>query len=143
MHSIIISVLFCFMAFSAFTQDISEHRWENRLILILTDAPDQTIYEQQIAVFGKKKEGMTERKLLVYHLLPDQYRTGLSLDGEWSKGNDLYQDYKKTEAPFEVLLIGLDGGVKLRQTELLTAEKLFGQIDQMPMRRAEMRNRGL
>ena len=37
------------------------------------------------------------------------------------------------------LLIGLDGGIKLRQNSILTKEKLFAIIDGMPMRRRELK----
>ncbi|MBK8211301.1 MAG: DUF4174 domain-containing protein [Rhodospirillales bacterium] len=36
-----------------------------------------------------------------------------------------------------VLLIGLDGELKLRQSRVATNEQLFGLVDAMPMRRAE------
>mgnify|MGYP000892552319 CR=1 FL=1 len=39
---------------------------------------------------------------------------------------------------FEVILIGLDGGIKLRQTEVLTKEDLFNIVYAMPMRRSEL-----
>jgi hypothetical protein len=39
---------------------------------------------------------------------------------------------------FKVVLIGLDGGIKLQKNGQLTPEELFGTIDSMPMRRAEM-----
>ena len=41
---------------------------------------------------------------------------------------------------FEVVLIGLDGGIKLRQTKLVSLDKLFTLIDGMPMRRNELKN---
>lgn len=56
--------------------------------------------------------------------------------------NELYSEYKTRNNSFEVLLIGLDGGVKLRQAEVLSNEKLFGRIDQMPMRRRELQRQG-
>jgi hypothetical protein len=40
---------------------------------------------------------------------------------------------------FTVLLIGKDGGEKFRSNQPISAEKLFGLIDAMPMRRQEMR----
>lgn len=43
------------------------------------------------------------------------------------------------KSDFEVILIGLDGGVKLRQTEALETKKLFDLINSVPMRQAEMR----
>ena len=78
---------------------------------------------------------------MVYQITPTHYQTGFTTTKEWKKSNALYDAYKKTTTPFEVVLIGLDGGVKLRQTLVLSCQKLFGTIDVMPMRRAEMRHR--
>jgi hypothetical protein len=39
------------------------------------------------------------------------------------------------------VLIGKDGGEKLRRTTPLSPEELFAIVDAMPMRRAEMRER--
>jgi hypothetical protein len=41
---------------------------------------------------------------------------------------------------FEIILIGLDGGIKLRKNDIVSREELFSIIDAMPMRRNEMRN---
>ena len=43
---------------------------------------------------------------------------------------------------FAVILVGKDGGEKLRETEPLSTEALFGTIDAMPMRRREMERGG-
>lgn len=40
---------------------------------------------------------------------------------------------------FSIVLIGKDGGEKLRRNSLLTTRELFSMVDVMPMRRAEMR----
>jgi hypothetical protein len=42
---------------------------------------------------------------------------------------------------FAMLLIGKDGGVKVRSAQPLTAEHLFTTIDQMPMRQQERSSR--
>ncbi len=77
-----------------------------------------------------------ERKILVYHILPERYKIGLKSEDKWEKNTSL----KILDVQFEVNLIGLDGGIKLSQKELLTAEKLFSIIDRMPMRRIEIEN---
>ncbi|WP_345165985.1 DUF4174 domain-containing protein [Algibacter aquimarinus] len=40
----------------------------------------------------------------------------------------------------ELLLIGLDGGIKLRQSKMLYCKDLFSVIDVMPMRKSEINN---
>jgi hypothetical protein len=42
-------------------------------------------------------------------------------------------------ANFEVILIGKDGGVKKRKTELMSTDGLFAIVDAMPMRQSEMK----
>lgn len=43
--------------------------------------------------------------------------------------------------PFTFILVGRDGGEKLRSTDVVSAEKLFGLIDAMPMRKSEVKRR--
>ncbi|NJL13025.1 MAG: DUF4174 domain-containing protein [Microscillaceae bacterium] len=43
-------------------------------------------------------------------------------------------------AAFTLLLIGKDGGEKLRSPEALPPSQLFALIDAMPMRRREIEN---
>ena len=47
--------------------------------------------------------------------------------------------YGVTADGFAAVLIGRDGGEKLRSTEPVSAALLFGTIDAMPVRRREMR----
>lgn len=46
------------------------------------------------------------------------------------------------EDDFAVLLVGKDGGVKRRANDPVNLNELFAQIDRLPMRRAEMEERG-
>ncbi|MCE2611452.1 DUF4174 domain-containing protein [Flavobacteriaceae bacterium D16] len=41
-----------------------------------------------------------------------------------------------------VLLIGKDGGIKLKKSFLVNPKTIFETIDRMPMRKAEIRNSG-
>ncbi|MDZ7720713.1 MAG: DUF4174 domain-containing protein [Balneolaceae bacterium] len=129
------------MATDAQSQDLSSHRWEDRLILILTDDTNNSVYQNQIEELYSDQQGLDDRKLVIYTVLPDKFKRDDKEKEDWVESNKLYSDYKKSEKPFEILLIGLDGGVKLRQSELLSNEDFFGRIDQMPMRRNELRQR--
>lgn len=121
-------------------QDLSKHNWKNRLIIILTNDAQNEIYKNQVAEFKDEKEGFDERKLVVYHAIPGKYKTGFD-NANWKKSTLLYERFKKSDSDFEVLLIGLDGGVKLRQNSLLTVQKLYSTIDVMPMRRQEIESK--
>ena len=72
------------------------------------------------------KSGLAERHIVVLSDVSapggSQLREALQIDG------------------FEIVLIGKDGGVKLRSKTPLDVETLYAVIDAMPMRRREMRD---
>jgi hypothetical protein len=120
-------------------QDLKQHQWKDRLVVIFTDDRNADRYLEQISLLKAEKEGMEERKLVVYSFCIDSYRMGLE-PSDWiiAESEDLQE--LNSDAPFEVLLIGLDGSVKLRQPEVLDTNELFSRIDAMPMRQQELRN---
>ena len=123
-------------------QDIDQYRWESRLMLLLTSETDNNILKDQLSIFNADPEGLAERKLRIIQLSPAQVRYGFDDKKNWepSKGR-LYQQYHSKDQTFEAILIGLDGGTKLRETKPLNLDRLFAIIDGMPMRRAELRNK--
>lgn len=83
---------------------------------------------------------MEERKFVVIILTPNYQITGINSEIKHQSGIS-YQDLATKREDFELLLIGLDGGVKFRQNEPVSHQELFSQVDQMPMRRQEMEKR--
>ncbi|WP_369680359.1 DUF4174 domain-containing protein [Winogradskyella luteola] len=51
----------------------------------------------------------------------------------------MHQKHNPNDHEFKVVLIGLDGGMKLSQNNILTAENLFSKIDSMPLRNREIK----
>ena len=133
-------LIFMFTSCMGATQDLSSRRWENRLLLILVEDTDHPVYQDQISELNRDMAGVEDRRLIVYTIKPDEFATGLKISA-WTSSDDLYADNKQLEGEFEIILIGLDGGIKLRQAELLKNDKLFAFIDAMPMRRNELRKR--
>lgn len=124
-------------------QTLSQHQWKNRIIVVKSNSSKASIYQSQLKEFNDSVKEMAERKLVLYTYTPhiceftDFAHPNTTKIVELQTGNRKLLSGKKA---FEVILIGLDGGVKLHQSRLLTKEKLFNTIDAMPMRRAEMRN---
>ena len=85
---------------------------------------------------------MAERDILWFVVLGETTRT--NYPGALAAGfaATLRQAYRgpPADGPGEVVLVGKDGGVKSRGPALDPAA-LFGEIDRMPMRRQEMRER--
>ncbi|WP_296701551.1 DUF4174 domain-containing protein, partial [Algoriphagus sp.] len=89
----------------------------------------------------KHEKGLEERRLVIYQVKSGQIKQGLDHEDIWKKTDESFRKIQKKDTQFEVILLGLDGGVKLRKNELLTSEALFRTIDQMPMRRSEIKTK--
>lgn len=128
-----------------FGQDLSTHRWENRIVLIISNSQESKVFQDQVLEFKTATKGIAERKIVVYHVVPNQYRfvdyQKDNTTNEWIGSSLLFQKYGDKKSDFNVVLIGLDGSVKLQQNNALTTTKLFTIIDGMPMRKSELKNR--
>ncbi|WP_370313271.1 DUF4174 domain-containing protein [Sagittula sp.] len=105
-------------------EDLEAYRWSVRPVLVFAPGSDDVKYTEQIALLRAAEAGLAERDIVVLtDTAPDEkgrLRAALAVDG------------------FEVLLVGKDGGVKLRQETPLSVDDLFATIDAMPMRQREM-----
>ena len=119
-------------------QQISDYQWKNRLVVLLTDSQDSQLYQLQLKDLKTDLEGLKERKILVITLTPNYQITGIDNEIE-QKAVLNFKKLKKETNGFEVILVGLDGYIKLQQSKLLTHQELFAQIDRMPMRRNEIK----
>jgi hypothetical protein len=118
-------------------QPLAKHQWKDRLILVFSNAQNESVAKKQLTQFAKQDVALKERDLLIYRISPKMVigpGNTSEITSEW-----FYQYYKVGKDEFNVILIGKDGGEKLRSEALITPEKIFELIDTMPMRRAEMR----
>jgi len=126
-----------FSGFCAQSQVLSTSQWKNRILLVMSENPNDPLVKQQASLFSKDAEEMKERKLVLLQVFPEFYLMG----GESAirrASAEVYFDYKSAKKSFELVLIGLDGDEKMRRSELIRPEDLYDIIDAMPMRRYEM-----
>ena len=126
-------------ALSTEAQDLDQHRWKDRLILVYSEERESKALTQQLEELASDMKGFEERRLVIYAVSGDYFRKGFK-KGPWQRKNQSMDTYFPSEKAFEVVLLGLDGGVKLRQDHLLTRNKLYSTIDAMPMRQRELKN---
>ena len=95
--------------------------------IIIVGRSDDAYVLQQHAALEQDFAALRERDVVVQEMTPEmarRERPGLATD---------------PQAAFEVLLLGRDGGVKLRRTKPVAASEITALIDTMPMRQSEMR----
>jgi len=116
-------------------QELTEFKWKKRILLLLDTKNDLHTRNLQLNKFDGRYNEMTERDLvlLVYNGMEVLDKDGIITN--INPENVTYGDFQG------ILLIGKDGDVKLRKKYIVEANEIFDLIDQMPMRRSEMKNR--
>ena len=108
-------------------EDLSQFVWEKRPIIIFADSPADPNFGQQIEYLETRAQELLDRDVIV---LTDTDPSG-----------DSALRTKLRPRGFMLVLIGKDGGVKLRKPYPWDVRQLMRSIDSMPMRQREIRER--
>ncbi len=108
---------------------LERYRWKQRVMLVFTPAETAKAFSDQKAIIRQNETGFRERELVVLDLLPGRKNT-----------DALRRQFDVKPQEFTVILIGKDGGEKLRRPAPVAAKELFDRIDSMPMRQRERIN---
>ncbi len=123
-------------------QNLKKHKWRNRVLIVKTSDIKSKKYQEQLNEFKNSIEELIDRKFILYQITGDDFvlldykNNELNNSGKISR--KLTDTILNEKENFEVILIGLDGGIKLQQTEILMKEDLFNITDSMTMRRNEL-----
>ncbi|WP_135505082.1 DUF4174 domain-containing protein [Roseovarius aestuariivivens] len=116
---------FLFRPLGADETALSPYRWKNRPLVLFAPSPDDPTYRAAMAKLAASEPDLRERDIVVLSdTAPDE------------KGA-----LRQRLAPqsFLMLLVGKDGGIKLRSDSVIPVDTLRRTIDAMPMRQREMR----
>ena len=114
--------------------------WANRPLLVFTpDAEHQLLLAQRESLKGHT-DGLRDRDIVVIEVVGDHVLAN-GHPTEALDADKLRQRFNLRQSEAAVLLVGKDGGLKVKKSEFLSAEALFQTIDAMPMRLQEIRDR--
>ena len=116
---------------------MDEYAWRFRPLLIFAPSDDAPDLLWQRAALGASSDGMLERDIAVIEIVGDQIETLAGPECR-NAAAELRARYSTPKETFRVVLVGKDGGVKLREEKPVETNRLFSLIDSMPMRRQEI-----
>jgi hypothetical protein len=105
--------------------DLGEYQWKHRLLLLFTQSLHGPGYLELKEDLFKQRGEVSDRDLLIFHI-PESGEAKLG-DSPLSEGSGDYlrEKFSIDTGTFTVLLIGKDGGVKLRRTGRVELEDFF------------------
>ena len=116
--------------FAASPGSISSMKWEKRVLVVSAADPSDAMLDAQRRILAEWKAGAGERDLVVVELLGDKVTDATD------SAASIRQRYGLPKTGFAVVLIGKDGGAKLREPRPISASVLEETIDAMPMSRS-------
>ncbi|MBD8687356.1 MULTISPECIES: DUF4174 domain-containing protein [unclassified Rhizobium] len=136
MKRIFVASLIALSSSQVFAMDsLKEFAWKNRVVLVFGSAADQTLL-QQIEILNRQKAELEERDMVVIRVSEGEARAVYG-NAPALKSVDLRTDADIKSEAFQVVLVGMDGGIKLRSEKVVSDVEMFDLIDGMPMRRAK------
>lgn len=121
--------------------NLDDFKWHNRLLFLVAPDFSTPAVAQARDNLERRFEDVVDRDLLVIQL----FLNGQSLVGDRpitvSEAAQLRLELGIDPDEQLLVLIGMDGGVKRRAPLSIDVQEIFTQIDAMPMRRNEIRER--
>lgn len=128
------------MLSTAVAYDLDQHAWRDRLLVIAAPTQGDPGVQQQRAVIKKRADAIADRQLRVFELFEDGgTRDGIALTP--AETAQLRKRFGIGETERVMLLVGYDGGIKRRSSVDTDLRIFFLDIDNMPMRQAEIREK--
>ena len=108
---------------------VAQMKWERRVLIVSASTAEEPALAEQRRILGAWKTHAAARDLTVVEIVGDTVR------GASDPAATLRRKYHLPTS-FTAIMIGKDGGEKLRSAEPIAPEVLAEAIDAMPMRRA-------
>jgi hypothetical protein len=136
----LLAAIFLSMIYPVSAGSLDAYRWKNRLIVVFL--PGGESRDEFAASLASNHAEIDERDLIIIDVSPGAARIPhtLRLDPQHTKALREQLKLSSSESKATFILIGKDGGEKARQLGTLNLVSWFALIDEMPMRREEIRH---
>lgn len=121
---------------------LAPHQWRHRVLLLYVPAPDDPALQRLDERIAVRQCGIEDRDLVVGRIVGKGggqlggQRLGVAATASLRRAHDVPLDRVVT------ILVGKDGGAKMRAEGVADLDAVFQRIDGMPMRQREMAERG-
>ena len=122
--------------------DLNQFQWKNRLLFIFAPQEGDAFAQALQNEILTQPDEISERDLVVFTIFETgpSYRDATRIDPQTAAA--IRTRFAAPPGQFTCILVGKDGGIKLRQDSQVKLEQIFDLIDAMPMRKEEIRQKG-
>jgi hypothetical protein len=120
------------------SEPLDELRWNARPLVLFADRPDDPDVTALKHRIEEAADAFNERRMVLIEVYGDEGRIDHRPLSE-EQVVELHRRFKPPDGESTIILLGLDGGEKMRTAAHEPLGEIFDLIDSMPMRRQELR----
>ncbi len=121
--------------------DLTQFQWKNRLLFLFAEDANNPLFKNLQSQIMAQKAEVDDRDLIVFEV-PAQGPARMNTSPLDQKEADSIRNHFAVPGDaFSLILVGKDGGIKLKRSDQVDLREVFGLIDSMPMRQSEMRQK--
>lgn len=125
----------------ALPMDLTQFQWKKRLLFLFAPDASHPIYEKLRNEIAKQADEVQDRDLVIFEIF-EQGASRMNTEPiDRQTAASIRDQFAVPSQGFAIILIGKDGGVKLKREDYVILADIFNLIDSMPMRQNEMRQR--
>ncbi len=138
---IVATAVFVYDRKDALPMDLSEFQWKNRLLFLIAPDSNHPEFKKLQHDIARQPEEVKDRDLVIFEIF-EQGESRINTAAVDRQTADSFRDrFGIAKNEFTLILVGKDGGVKLKRKGYVSLATVFELIDSMPMRQNEMRQR--
>ncbi len=121
--------------------DFNQFRWKHRLLLLFAPNGDDPLLKQIHSELIARKVEVDDRDLVIFHVFEQEPSRMNSTLLNPETVESIRNRFAAPRNRFTLILVGKDGGIKLKRSRRTDLKDIFALIDSMPMRQNEMRRK--
>ena len=123
------------------SMDLTQFQWKNRLLFIFAGDRSHPLFKDLQSQIAARKAEVEDRDLIVFEV-PAQGPARMNTRPiDQKEADSIRNHFAVPSEAFSLILVGKDGGIKLKRSDQVDLREVFGLIDSMPMRQSEMRQK--
>jgi len=124
------------------SMDLDQYKWKNRLLFIFAPDHNDPLLASLRKELSEQESEVADRDLIVFQILESDSSTMNAEPVDSQTTSWLREHFSIPQKTFALILVGKDGGIKMKRHDRVELADIFALIDAMPMRRQEMRQKG-
>lgn len=122
--------------------DFDQFKWKNRLLFLFASERNDPFFRDLRREISDRKSEVGDRDLVIFEILESGSSRMDTTHIDPRTAASLREHFDIQPKTFMLILLGKDGGIKLKRNDRVKLEEIFSLIDSMPMRKDEMRQKG-